>query len=198
MPSPCPEDEFTALLALLTDEEALACTALFHQENKPDVVDLRSGLPLRPFECSFPYSTNDGGKRDRMVFVDSETKARLNAKFVCRTWFLLDEDEFSSLLALLTDEQILACETAATDRLFNVRFLGLAGKYHILNRELVRGDATEEEMLQDAARFRHDAPGYAEYWQAWLLDDLSDAWDEEFYEALLAMAQAKERRGKDV
>ena len=105
--------------------------------------------------------------------------------------------ESEALLALHTDEEALACETQATDRLFNFRFPGLAGKYHIVNRELVRGDATEEEMLQDAARFRHDVPDCDLSWQILLLDWLSGAWDEEFYEALLAAAQEKERRGED-
>ncbi|MHB8118604.1 MAG: hypothetical protein ACYDHX_07765 [Methanothrix sp.] len=104
--------------------------------------------------------------------------------------------ESEALLALLTDEEALACETQATDRLFNFRFPGLAGKYHILNRELVRGEASEEEMREDAGRFGLNADIYADHWKDMLLEHLSDAWDEEFYEALLAKAQAKERRGK--
>lgn len=103
------------------------------------------------------------------------------------------EDEFSLLMEKLTDEQILACETAATDRLFNFRFPGLAGRYGIMNRELVRHEATVEQMRQDAARFGIDPAVYQDCWWDMLLEQLSEAWDEEFYEALLAKVQRLER-----
>lgn len=99
------------------------------------------------------------------------------------------EDEFSLLMSQLSDEAILACETVATDRLFNLRFPGLVGCYIVKCFELVRGESTEEEMRQDAARFGLDCDTYRDHWQDMLLEQLSEAWDEEFYNALLAKVQ---------
>jgi hypothetical protein len=98
------------------------------------------------------------------------------------------EDVFALLLERLTDEQVLAAETEATDRLFNFRFPGLQGEYGVLNRELVRHEATEEQMRQDAARFGLDPTVYQDHWKDMLMEQLSDAWDEEFYDALLKRA----------
>jgi hypothetical protein len=105
------------------------------------------------------------------------------------------EDEFSILMSQLSDEEVLACETAATDSLFNRRFPGLEGCYVIKCFELVRGNSTEEQMRQDAARFGLDSEIYRGHWQDILLEQLSKVWDEEFYEALLAKVQERERRG---
>jgi len=104
----------------------------------------------------------------------------------------IPEDEFAPLLEQLSEEEVEKAIEEATDRFFNCRLPGLEGGYAIQNMELVRGQATNEEMQADAVRFGIDPAIYQDHWQQLLMDQLEEIFDEELFDALQRAVARKE------